>query len=94
MKVVLTTLTLFVFLAIALMGAGPITDESLYDQVRIKIANDRTIGGGNIQVKVTNGVVELTGQVKQEKQKQQAERIARRVKGVKSVENKLRVAPV
>ena len=76
------------------LAADPVTDEALYDQVRIKIANDRTIGGGNIQVKVTNGVVELTGTVKQDKQKQQAEKVAKKVKGVKSVENKLRVAPV
>ena len=45
-------------------------------------------------MKVTNGVVELTGTVKQDKQKQQAEKVAKKVKGVKSVENKLRVAPV
>ena len=94
MKFILVALTLFVFFAVALIGAEPITDESLYDNVRIKLANDRTVGGGNIQVKVTNGVVELSGTVKQEKQKQQAEKVAKKVKGVKSVENKLRVAPV
>jgi hyperosmotically inducible protein len=94
MKAVLFALTLFVFFAAALVGADPITDEALYDQVRIKIANDRTVGGGNIQVEVTNGVVVLTGTVKQDKHKQQAEKIAKKVKGVKSVENKLRVAPV
>ena len=82
------------FLQPRLAGADPVTDEALYDQVRIKIANDRTIGGGNIQVEVTNGVVVLTGTVKQDKQKLQAEKVAKKVKGVKSVENKLRVAPV
>ena len=45
------------------MAADPVTDDSLYDQVRIKIASDREVGGGNIEVKVTNGVVELTGTV-------------------------------
>lgn len=94
MKIVLLALTLFVFFGAALAGADPVTDEALYDQVRIKIANDRTIGGGNIQVEVTNGVVVLTGTVKQDKQKLQAEKVAKKVKGVKSVENKLRVAPV
>lgn len=94
MKSVLLALTLFVFFAAALAGADPVTDEALYDQVRIKIANDRTIGGGNIQVEVTNGVVVLTGTVKQDKHKQQAEKVAKKVKGVKSVENKLKVAPV
>jgi hyperosmotically inducible protein len=94
MRFIYTILTILMFLAAALVGADPATDESLYDQVRIKIANDRTVGGGNIQVKVTNGVVELTGTVKQDKIKQQAEKIAKKVKGVKSVENKLKVAPV
>jgi hyperosmotically inducible protein len=94
MKIILLALTLFVFFAAVLAGADPVTDEALYDQVRIKIANDRTIGGGNIQVEVTNGVVVLTGTVKQDKQKLQAEKVAKKVKGVKSVENKLRVAPV
>ena len=94
MKIVLLALTLLVFFAAALACADTVTDEALYDQVRIKIANDRTIGGGNIQVEVTNGVVVLTGTVKQDKQKLQAEKVAKKVKGVKSVENKLRVAPV
>jgi len=94
MKFILMAVTLLLFFAVALVGADPVNDEALYDNVRIKIANDRTVGGGNIQVKVTNGVVELSGTVKQEKQKQQAEKLAKKVKGVKSVENKLRVSPV
>jgi hyperosmotically inducible periplasmic protein len=87
---------LFVVLAMAavLMAAGPISDDALYDQVRIKLANDRLIGGDNIQVKVTDGVVELTGNVKEDKHKSQAEKVAKKVKGVKKVENKLRVGPV
>jgi hyperosmotically inducible protein len=94
MKLVLLALTLFVLFSAALAGADPVTDETLYDQVRIKIANNRAVGGGNIQVEVSNGVVVLTGTVKQDKQKQQAEKAAKKVKGVKSVENKIRVAPV
>ena len=78
MKIVLLALTLLVFFAAALAGADPVTDEALYDQVRIKIANDRTIGGGNIQVEVTNGVVVLTGTVKQDKQKRKRRRLPRK----------------
>ena len=94
MKTLLVIITFLMFFAVLSPAAEPVTDDALYDQVRIKIANDRTVGGGNIQVKVTNGVVELTGTVKNEKIKSQAEKITKKVKGVKNVENKLRVAPV
>lgn len=94
MRVWLEILTLIFVFSMVTLAADPVTDESIYDQVRIKLANDRTVGGGNIQVNVTNGVVELTGTVKLEKQKQQAEKIAKKVKGVKNVDNKLRVSPV
>jgi hyperosmotically inducible protein len=80
--------------SLSVSAKEPISDDALYDQVRIRIANDRLVGGGNIQVNVTNGVVELTGTVKHEKHKTQAEKVAKKVKGVKSVENKLRVDPV
>jgi len=45
-------------------------------------------------VKVTEGVVELSGKVKTEAQKARAEKIAKKVKGVKSVVNKLAISPV
>jgi hyperosmotically inducible periplasmic protein len=94
MRALLAFVILILSLVLPSMAADPLTDEALYDQVRIKIARDREVGGGKIEVKVTNGVVELTGTVKQDKLKERAEKLARKVKGVKSVENKLRVAPV
>ena len=94
MRTLLAIITFLMFFAMIAPAAEPVSDDTLYDQVRIKIANDRTVGGGAIQVKVTNGVVELTGTVKNEKLKSQAEKVAKKVKGVKSVDNKLRVAPV
>ena len=84
----------FILCALSAVGAEPISDDTLYDQVRIKIATDREIGGGKIDVKVTNGVVELTGTVKQERQREKAEKVVKKVKGVKSVDNKLRVGPI
>ena len=87
-------LMFFMLFLLPLSAEEPVHDDVLYDQVRIKIANDRVVGGGNIQVNVTNGVVELSGTVKHEKQRTQAEKVAKKVKGVKNVENKLRVAPV
>ena len=83
---------LLVFAAFA--ADDPVTDDTLYDQVRIRIANDREIGGGRIDVKVTEGVVELTGKVKTPKHKERAEKLTKKVKGVKNVVNRIQVAPV
>ncbi len=80
-------------LAPALYAKGPITDDHLYDQVRIQIAGDREIGGNPIDVKVDKGAVELTGKVRTEKQKEKAGKIAKKVKGVKSVTNSIMVSP-
>jgi osmotically-inducible protein OsmY len=91
---------LFVLLACLLLvlpvlaADTPVSDDTLYDQVRLRIAADREIGGGRIDVRVAEGVVELTGKVKTPKQKEKAEKIAKKVRGVKSVVNKIQVAPV
>lgn len=93
-NLVLATIALFLLLWPSSAADKTPSDDALYDQVRLAIAKDRTVGGGNIQVNVTNGNVELTGSVKQEKIRTQAEKIAKKVKGVKSVDNKIRVSPV
>jgi osmotically-inducible protein OsmY len=94
MKRFCVSMTMVLALALgSLVAAEPVTDDSLYDQVRIKIANDREVGGGHVEVKVTNGVVELTGNVRDDKHRQRVEKIVKKVKGVKSVENKLRITP-
>ena len=80
-------------LAPALYAKGPITDDHLYDQVRIQIAGDREIGGNPIDVKVDKGAVELTGKVRTAKQKEKAGKIAKKVKGVKSVTNSIMISP-
>jgi osmotically-inducible protein OsmY len=93
MKRVYVVLILALALVFGATAAEPVSDDSLYDQVRIKIANDREVGGGHIEVKVTNGVVELTGNVRDDKHRQKVEKIVKKVKGVKGVENKLRITP-
>jgi hyperosmotically inducible protein len=67
----------------------PITDDSIYDQVRIKLANDQLVKGGALQVDVKNGVVTLSGAVDQNKQKDKATKLAKKVKGVKQVVNNI-----
>lgn len=71
-------------------------DDEVYDRVRERLAADREVKGGGIEVEVKDGVVTLRGKVREAKQKTKAEHIARKTKGVKNVVNELTVelAPV
>ena len=73
--------------------ADQATDDRIYDQVRLKIAEDRDVGSSNLQVTVEDAVVTLRGQVDKDKFKKKAEKLAKKVKGVKKVVNVLTVAP-
>jgi hyperosmotically inducible protein len=74
---------------------APVTDDTIYDQVHLKLANDPDVrGAAGFGVEVHNGVVTLKGKVKTEKQKEKAERITKKVKGVTSVDNQLVVSPL
>ena len=68
-----------------------VSDDVVYDQVRMKLAQDRDVGGGNINVKVSQGVVTLTGTVKKDMIRTRAEKLAKKVKGVQQVVNELKV---
>ena len=81
----------------AVLQARPqkrVSDDQLYDQVRQRLAADRDVKGGAIEVEVHEGVVTLRGKVRQEKQKTKAERITRKVKGVVKVVNELKVEAI
>jgi osmotically-inducible protein OsmY len=69
----------------------PVNDDTITDQVRIKLASDPIVKGGALQVEVKQGVVTLSGAVELDKQKEKAEKIARKVKGVKQVVNNLEI---
>jgi osmotically-inducible protein OsmY len=71
----------------------PVSDDTIVDQVRVKIVGDYEVGGQPIQVDAHDGVVVLTGKVSNDKLKAKAEKIARKVKGVKDVTNKLAISP-
>ncbi len=92
MRTISIFLMMFLIAATAFSAAKEITDDMIFDQVRLKLAGDRDVGGGAFEVKVTQGVVELSGTVKSEGVRMKSEKIARKVKGVKSVVNKLKVA--
>ncbi len=71
----------------------PITDDTIVDQVRVKIADDSEVGGQPIQVDAHNGVVVLTGKVTNDRLKSKVEKLAKKVKGVTGVDDKLVVSP-
>ena len=83
-------------LSLALFGAAlaaekNTSDDSIYDNVRRKLASDPIVKGGGLQVDVKQGAVTLRGKVDEQKQKDRAAKLAKKVAGVKSVVNELEV---
>jgi hyperosmotically inducible protein len=70
-------------------SADKVTDDQLYDQVRMRLTSDTTVQGGAIEVDVREGTVTLKGRVRTEKAKDKATTVVKKIKGVKSVDNKL-----
>lgn len=88
-RIVAALLAVFVFAAIVLAADKPVSDDEIYDNVRIKLASDQVVKGGALNVDVKQGVVTLGGVVENEKQKDRAAKIAKKVKGVKQVINNI-----
>ena len=88
---------LFLLTPLAFAQKAPVNDDTIFDQVRLKLASDPDVRGGSLDVQVKDGVVTLKGRVDKEAYKQRAEKLAKKIKGVKSVMNQLtveaRVAP-
>jgi hyperosmotically inducible protein len=93
-KLVLATLAMASALVTGLDGAdkAPLSDDTLNDKVKLKLASDNIVKGGGLGIDVKNGVVTLTGKVETEKQKSKAEKLAHKVAGVKSVSNQIVVS--
>lgn len=83
----------FLLVVTPLLAQKQVSDDSITDQVRIKLAADADVGGMPIDVVVNQGVVTLKGKVRTDKQRSKAEKIAKRVKGVTGVTNQLVVTP-
>lgn len=72
---------------------APVTDDTIFDKVRLKLASDPDVRGGAFEVAVKDGVVTIKGRVDKESYKQRAEKLTKKVKGVKGVVNQLLVEP-
>jgi osmotically-inducible protein OsmY len=68
-----------------------VTDDSLYDAVRRRLADDPVVKGGGIQVEVKDGNVTLRGKVDDDKARERAAKITKKIKGVRGVSNELTV---
>ncbi len=79
--------------AFLLAGVGlakdTVSDDMIYNNVRIKLAGDQVVKGGALMVDVKDGVVTLSGAVEQPKQKDRAAKLAKSIKGVKQVINNI-----
>jgi osmotically-inducible protein OsmY len=69
-----------------------LSDDSIHDLVKRKLANDPDVKGGALDIEVKEGVVTLRGKVETDKLKQKAERLAKKVSGVKKVVNEIQLS--
>jgi len=76
----------------AAAGAGAVvTDAALTTAVKTKLLADTTVGGLKIDVDTKDGIVTLTGKVKNATEKNAALQIARTTDGVKGVTDNLTI---
>jgi hyperosmotically inducible protein len=91
LKTCASLLVFFLLAGLCLAADKPVSDDAIYDNVRIKLASDIDVKGGALKVDVKQGVVTLAGVVETQAQKDKATKIAKKVKGVKSVDNQIEV---
>ena len=82
---------LLLIVGVCLAADKPITDDSITDNVRLRLASDPDVKGGALAVDVKDGVVTIGGTVESQHQKDKAAKLAKRVKGVKQVVNNISI---
>jgi len=90
-RTALVLLALLLAAALSLPAQKAVSDNLIFDQVRIRLVADVDVKGNNLRIGVSGGVVTLQGNVESEKALKKAEKLTKRVKGVKSVVNQLRI---
>ncbi|RWR00911.1 hypothetical protein ED28_15775 [[Pantoea] beijingensis] len=73
--------------------AGYAGDTATTSEIKAKLLADDIVPSRNVKVETTDGVVQLSGEVKTDAQSARAESIAKAIDGVKSVKNDLMVKP-
>ena len=91
LKTCASLLVFFLLAGLCLAADKPVSDDAIYDNVRIKLASDIDVKGGALKVDVKQGVVTLAGIMETQMQKDKAAKLAKKVKGVKSVVNQIEV---
>ena len=82
-------MVLLLLAGVCLAAEKPLTDDTIYNQVIIKLADDQVVKGAALRVEIKQGVVTLSGTVELEVQREKAAKVAKKVKGVKEVINHL-----
>jgi len=82
---------LLLLAGVCLAAEKPLTDDTIYNQVIIKLADDQVVKGAALRVEIKQGVVTLSGTVELEVQKERAVKVAKKVKGVKEVINHIEI---
>lgn len=70
-----------------------VTDDQIYDQVRLKLAGDPDVKGGALKVEVKDGFVTVKGIVDTPHARDKVEHLVKKVKGVTGVKNLVEVKP-
>lgn len=89
LKSVAALFALVLLASVCLAADKPVSDDMVYDQVRIRLTSDAVVKGGFLKVEVKDGVVTLSGSVESDKQKDRAAKLTKKVKGVKQVVNNI-----
>ena len=82
--------TLAMPLLVAQQKSG-VSDDTISDNVRQKLASDADVRGAALDVTVKAGVVTIKGRVHTEKGRKKATEISKKVKGVVNVDNQLKL---
>lgn len=70
-----------------------VDDTAITSKVKATLLTETGISSSSIAVETNDGVVQLSGTVKNQEQSDRSETVAKEVKGVKSVKNDLQVKP-
>ncbi|MGB7758746.1 MAG: BON domain-containing protein [Bryobacteraceae bacterium] len=91
-KLFAISMVLILLAAACLAADKPVSDDVIYDQVRIRLSGDAIAKGGGFTVDVKQGVVTLAGVAETERQKDRASKLTKKVPGVKQVIDNISVA--